>query len=347
MSRKKRQKSISPTRGEPPLVEDLAMAAKTAKFPKIIIFGVLAFLIVGSAAAYFYKNFGAARTLKPLGAVVGCQQTPAFVRGLGFGGAVALSTSDRFLQGLILVEGERKYQHPSWKAAGSLAPIQRDASGNVYAAPAPWIDTLENKPDEQNKIYRIDRQTQEMTEFVELPKIKSPTAENPFGVLGLTFDCDTNSLYAATVAGSTRRETNGGLHQIDVKTGKVVSSKQGVDAIGLGVFNSTRGKRLYYGLARESEIWSVDLNDDGTFTTDARREFSFANLGARGGDDKARRINFAQTAGGFEMIVLGIEFGFNLIAPSEKQDFAYRYRYDMTKDVWEYQPEPPKIVGNQ
>lgn len=345
MSKKKRQKSISQTKGEPPLIDDSEMAIETTKFPKFLIFVFLGFLIVGAAAVYFYAN-AAKRTLKPFGVTVGCQQIPVFVRGLGFGNQAALSTSDQFLQGLILVEGERKYQHPSWKSAGSLAPIQRDQAGNVYAAPAPWIDTLENKPDEQNKVYRVDAATQEMRLFADLPRRAKPTEENPFGVLGLAFDCDTGSLYAATVSGSTRRETNGGLHQIDVKTGKVVSSKQGIDAIGLGVFNSTRGKRLYYGLARESEIWSVDLNDDGSFTTDARREFSFANLGARG-DDKARRINFAQSAGGFEMIVLGIDFGFNLIAPSEKQDFAYRYRYDMTKDVWEYQPEPPKIVGNQ
>lgn len=345
MSKKKHQKSIPQPIEKSPVVENSTQAKASAIFPKFLIFGVIGLLIIGAAVFYFYKNSGAKRTNRPLGATLGCQQTPAFVRGLGFGGGVALSTSDRFLQGLILVEGERKYQHPSWKSAGSLAPLQRDAQGNVYAAPAPWIDTLENKPDEQNKIYRVDGQTQEMKQFVELPKMKMPTAENPFGVLGLTFDCDTNSLYAATVFGSTRNETNGGIFQIDAKTGKIVSQKTGVDAVGIGVFNSAKGKRLYYGLARASEIWSVDLNDDGSFSNDARREFSFADLGARG-DDKARRINFTQNAQGFEMAVIGIEFGFNLIAPTEKQETVYRYRYDLAKDVWTYQPEPPKLVGN-
>ena len=341
MSKKSRQKSTSP---ETLAVENSPPKA-SGKLPKWLIFGVLGLLIVG-AAIYFYKFTAAKKNNKPIGAVVGCQQIPPFVRGLGFGNQVALSTSDRILQGLILVEGERKYQHPTWKTAGSLAPIQRDANGNVYAAPAPWIDTLENKPDEQNKIYKVDGQTQEMKPFVELPKIKPASAENPFGVLGLSFDCDTNSLYAATVSGSTRREINGGLYQIDVKSGKVISSKEAVDAIGLGVFNSAKGKRLYYGLARNSEIWSVDLNDDGSFTKDARREFSFGDLGTRG-DDKARRINFTQNAQGLEMIVFGIEFDFNLIAPTEKQETIYRYRYDLAKDVWNYQAEPLKSVGGQ
>jgi hypothetical protein len=175
MSKKKRQKSISQ---ETPTVENLPAATASGKSPKRFIFGILGLIIVSAAAFYFYKNYAAKKTTKPVGAVVGCQQIPAFVRGLGFGNQVVLSTSDRMLQGLVLIEGERKYQHPTWKTAGSLAPIQRDASGNVYAAPAPWIDTLENKPDEQNKIYKVDGQTQEMKQFVELPKIKLPTADS-------------------------------------------------------------------------------------------------------------------------------------------------------------------------
>ncbi len=340
MSKKKRQKPVSPA------VEDSKNAEPPAKFSKIIIVSVFGLLLIGAAAIYFYKNIAARRTFKPVGAVAGCQQIPPFVRGLGFGGQAALSTSDRFLQGLILVEGERKYQHPSWQSAGSLAPLQRDAAGNVYAAPAPWIDTLENKPDAQNKIYKIDGNTQEMKEFVELPRRKNSTAENPFGVLGLTFDCDTNSLYAATVAGSTRTEINGAIYQIDVKSGAIISSKTGIDAIGLGVFNSAKGKRLYYGTARNSEIWSFDLNDDGGLAGDSRREISFENLGTRG-DDKARRINFGQNAQNSEMTVFGIEFGFNLIAPTEKQETVYRYRYDAAKDVWNYQIESPRMVANQ
>ena len=268
MSKKKRQKSAAPDTVK---VEPLPTAETTEKFSKLVIFGVIGCLLVGAATLYLYKISAAKRTNKPLGAVIGCQQIPPFARSLGFGNQTALSTSDRTLQGLVLIEGTRKYQHPSWKSAGSLAPLQRDAAGNVYAAPAPWIDTLENKPDEQNKVYKADGQTQEMKKFVELPNRKNPTAENPFGVLGLTFDCDTNSLYAATVSGSTRKETNGAVFQIDVKSGKVFSTKEGIDAIGMGVFNSAKGKRLYYGAARNSEVWSIDLNDDGSLTNDSQK----------------------------------------------------------------------------
>lgn len=236
------------------------------------------------------------------------------------------------------MEGERVYQHPSWKLAGSLAPITRDGKGNTFVAPAPWIDVLENKPDEQNKVFRVDGQTQEMKQFSDLPKASQPSSQNPYGVLGLSFDCDTNSLYVSSVSGSTRNETAGRIFQISAD-GKVLSQLEKTDAIGLSVFNSAKGKRLYFGQARTSEIWSVALDDKGNFAGEARKEISLENLGPRG-DDKARRINFSNN----EMTVFGIEFGFNLIAPTEKQETIYRFRYDATKDVWNYIEEPPQIV---
>lgn len=328
MSKKKRQ---NPAEQNP---------APKRKFPAWLIWLAVCFVLsIGLTIYFLYKKPANQTTNLPIGAVNSCQQVPPFVRGLGFGNKAAFSTSDRKIQGLILLEGERKYQHPSWKLAGSLAPITRDGKGNTFVAPAPWIDVLENKPDEQNKVFRVDGQTQEMKQFSDLPKAKPPTSQNPYGVLGLSFDCDTNSLYVSSVFGSTRNETVGRIFQLSAD-GKVLSQLEKTDAIGLAVFNSAKGKRLYFGQARTSEIWSIALDESGKFSGEARREISMENLGTRG-DDKARRINFSQN----EMTVFGIEFGFNLIAPTEKQETIYRFRYDAAKDAWNYTEEPPQIVG--
>ena len=306
----------------------------------LIWLAVCLILSIGLTIYFLYKKPAEQTKNRQIGAVTSCQQVPPFVRALGFGNKAAFSTSDRKIQGLILLEGERKYQHPSWKFAGSLAPITRDGRGNTFAAPAPWIDVLENKPDEQNKVYRVDGQTQEMKLFSDLPKAVAPTSQNPYGVLGLSFDCDTNSLYASSVSGSTRSEISGRIFQLSAD-GKVLSQLEKTDAIGLAVFNSAKDKRLYFGQARNSEIWSIALDEKGNFAGEARQEVSMENLGTRG-DDKARRINFSPQN---EMIVFGIEFGFNLIAPTEKQETIYRFRYDAAKDVWSYIEEPPQIVG--
>lgn len=338
MAKKKRQKS-------PPLQAPVETPTeeKSASngFPKWLVGLAILLIAGGGLAIYFYKNSAPSKTNRPVGNTTACQKIPPFVRALGFGQNAAFSTSDRKLQGLVLFEGERVYQHPSWKLAGSLAPITRDGNGNTYAAPAPWIDVLENKPEEQNRVYKIDGQTQKMTEFVNLPKAAEPSSQNPYGTLGLAFDCDTSSLYVSSVSGSTREQINGRIFQLS-PDGKILSQLDKTDAIGLAVFNSAKGKKLFFGQARNPEIWSIALDDKGNFSGEPRKELSLENLGARG-DDKARRITFSNN----EMAIFGIEFGFNLIAPSEKQETVYRYYYDPNTDSWFYSaPPPPPVPEN-
>lgn len=334
MAKRKHSKSSSvgsETKAEP----------KTAarRVPKWLIPAVI--ILALSVGGYFLLKQNPSKPASfKTGPVNGCQRVPQFVRSLGFGNAAAFSTSDRKIPGLILVEGERKYQHPSWKSAGSLAPITRNGTGDTFVGPAPWIDVLENKTEEQNRVYRVDGQTQEMKMFVDLPRIGDITSQNPYGILGMTFDCDTSSLYVSSAAGSTRDTVNGRIFQVDT-AGKVVSTLDKTDAMGVGVFNTPKGKRLYFGLTRVSEIWSIALDPSGSFVSEPKKEISLDGLGPRG-DDKARRINFTPQN---EMIAFGIEFGFNLIAPTEKQETIYTFRYDTSKDVWNFVPQPPQIVS--
>jgi hypothetical protein len=271
---------------------------------------------------------------RPIGGVYGCRAMPAFVQAQGFGGQAALSTSEQQYTGLVLIDGAggenpRIYQHPSWSSAGHLAPIQLDRRGNVFVVPAPQINVLENPAAEQNAVYRVDGTSGEMARHVELPAAAPPSDQNPFGALGLAYDCDTDSLYVSSVAGSTRREERGRLFRVDAQSPAILAQRDGVDAMGVGVFNGRDGKRLYYGLARAPEIWSIPLDARGDFAGEPRLELSLEGLGPRG-DDKARRIRFDGT----EMTIHGIEFNFNLVAPTEKQETLYRFSYDAAGDQW-------------
>ena len=293
-------------------------------------------------AAWWLSRPGA--TDRPIGGVYGCRGLPAFVAKQGFSAQAALSTSERQLVGLAVVESAgpgppRVYQHPSWTQAGTLAPIQLDRAGNVFVVPAPQINVLRNPPAEQNAIYRVDGRSGEMQRFLDLPAAAAPPDVNPFGALGLAFDCDTDTLYVTSVAGSDRAREIGRIFHVDSRAAKVLSRLDNVDAIGVGVFNGVHGKRLYYGLARLPEVWSVALDDRGEFAGTPRLELSLESLGPRG-DDKARRIRFD----GAEMRIHGIEFNFNLIAPTEKQETVYRFRYDPTTDGWMRAPRDDQPV---
>ncbi len=305
-----------------------------------LIFLTAAVIITGGYFAYRYFS-QKKETNRAAGIVTGCQKTPPFLAGLNFGNRVALSTSEKARPGLWLIEGEHRYQHPSWKSAGYLAPIERDKDGNIFVAPAPFINVLLNPPSEQNTVWRIDGRTQEMNKFIDLPRDAGTTDQNAFGALSLAFDCETEDLYVSSVFGSTRDSERGKIYRIDTKSKHVSPLVENTDGFGLGVFNTSKGKRLFYALARKSEVWSVGLSDDGAAAGASRKEVSLENLGPRG-DDKVRKITFHPNG---EMLLFGIEFNFNLIAPTEKQETIYRFRYNAQNDSWNYLPEPPQAVG--
>lgn len=278
-----------------------------------------------------------------------CAKVPFFVKQKGFDTLrTALSTAEKRYMGLVLIElaqkpapGEqpdlnneraRYYQHPSWKSAGYLASITLDRSGNAYAIPAPHISLLYNHPKQQNKIYRVDSKTGIMLPWMQLPIPKLETLQNPYGLLGLTYDCADGSIFAATVAGSTRTNEQGVLLHISTHDKKVLDTLKGIDAMGLAVFQGVKGeRRLYFGKIRTGEVYSVGIGADGKFLRGSvQLECSVSGIGPRG-DDAPRKIRFDRDL----MIVNGIAFNYNLQASSEKPETVYVYLRDPSAKTWQ------------
>ncbi len=279
-----------------------------------------------------------APTLPPnIGPPTGCIHRPAFVSQLNLGDQIYIGTNLKGYTGLTLSAQQPDgrvavYQHPTWDDAGNLAAYVLDQAGNIYVAPAPFVSLDENLPEEQNNIYKIDTHTGVMSLFIKLPWAQPPNTTNPYGVMGLTYDCDAHSLYASSVAGSTYDEELGRIFQIDPATATVVSQLDGVDAFGLAAYRGAAGKRLYFGSARNSGIRSVALDETGALSAEQRLEFYL--LQAPGGqDERAKRIQFPKRD---EMLVKGIEFNYTLRAASDFKEHDYTYRYDPANDAWEF-----------
>jgi len=272
-----------------------------------------------------------------LGAPTGCIHRPAFISKLNLGDKIYIGTNLKGYKGLTFSAQQANgdmvvYQHPSWASAGNLAAYVLDGNGNIYVAPAPFVSLDENSPEEQNNIYKVDTNTGVMSLFMKLPWANPPDTTNPYGVMGLTYDCNTHSLYASSVAGSTYDEELGRIFQIDLNAVTVVSQLDGVDAFGLGVYRGVSGKRLYFGSARNSSIRSVALDEQGGMDETQRLEFYL--LQSPGGqDERAKRIQFPEKD---EMLVKGIEFNYTLRAASDFKEHDYTYRYDPATDAWEF-----------
>ncbi len=273
-----------------------------------------------------------------------CKLVPPFVGRLGFNTRNSFfSTSEKKTMGLVLLESTdplnpqanitRKYQDSSWKKAGWLAPIQLDEHGNIFTGPAPFINVWNNPAADQNSIYRVNGQTGVMALFTQLPLPGSSTDQNPYGIIGMVYLCETGSLYVSSIAGSTRQLEKGCIYQVNAVTGKIEDRLTGMDVLGMGIAYTSGERRLFFGRARTADVYSVQLDKKGSFSGHPQFEFSLSGLGARG-DDKVRRIRTAKDG---SLEVHGMEFNVNLIAPTEKQETVYQFVYKEAEKKWTLQ----------
>ncbi len=266
-----------------------------------------------------------------------CKLSPALITAYNLEQPVALDFTQRGFTGMRLIEvrddGSGKVlQLPSWDDAGHLGLYTLDRRGHVYTTPIPHISLQENKPEEQNRVYKIDSQTGDMKVFVELPWAKPPSLNNPFGALGVAYDCDTECIYVSSVAGSGPNEELGRIFQIDLKSGEILDQIKGIDAIGVGVFTTKKGKKLFCGSARQPDIYSISLDENGGFIGEP--EFVLSLIEEAGGSfDKGQRIRFFEDN---RMEIKGIDFNYSLMVASDPMRNVYNFQYDEAADDWNF-----------
>jgi len=283
--------------------------------------------------------FSPTRPAAVIGGVTGCRGIPRFAARLGYADRLGISTSERTYKGLVIFDGRVPvtadpaqrdiHQEPSWDDAGTLGPFVIDRDGHIYTAAVPRTAVSDNPPGSLNVIYRIDSETAELQPFVALPGAAG-SSDNPFGILGMAYDCDAHALYVSTVAGSTRQSEEGRIVRIDLASREISDEVIGIDAIGLAVFQGRTGKRLYVGLARSADVGSVELDAAGHATGEFRIDLTLDERLANFAEPRVRRISFEQT----NMTLFVVPFAFNLRAVSEQQQVILRYGYDAERDAW-------------
>jgi hypothetical protein len=220
---------------------------------------------------------------------------------------------------------------PGWEKFGALGLYTVDDEGNLYANPIPYVSMDRDYLARQNIIVKVDGQSGEMTKFLEVGSQNPPTLKNPYGIMGLIYDCSTNSLYASSIAGSTYENESGKIVQINKNTKEILDEINGFDALGLCIFSVIDVKRLYMGGARKPVVYSVGIKKDGSFENDIREEFSHLEL-TNGSYKKAHRILIDKDV----MIVKSLEFSYTLIAATGEMRTEYTYRYNLNKGKWDF-----------
>lgn len=271
----------------------------------------------------------------PVGKVNRCAINPIFPLKQGLQPPLLIDLRQQGYRGLRIIENKldgKILMRDQWSEFGWLGLYTLDNYGNIYLSSVPHESIQHNPVGEQNRVLILDSQNGEMTQFMELPQKKESTIRNPFGAMGLHFDCDNHFLYVSSLAGSSLKEELGSIFQIDIDKKEIVSRLEDVDAIGLSTYNTINGKRLYYGLAREPEVYSVALDEKGKFSDEPRFEFSLLDQPG-GAFDKAHRIRFIQND---VMEIKANNFTFTLAAASDPERNIYRFLYDRNSDSWKF-----------
>lgn len=307
--------------------------------------GGIALLLLGTLLYFTIGQRTSTRTATTAyteGITSDCYRRPNFMADLPIQGAPGMSTVYPGWMGFVMFQpGDTQgvFQHPSWDDAGFLGGSVQDTKGNMYFYASPFGSTENNRPIEQNKVHILDTNTAILSEWIDLPPLAQPNETvNPYGLTGIFHDCDTESLYVASVMGSTAQEENGRIFQIDLSTGEVLDTYDNIDALGVGTYNGANGKRLYFGLARNASVLSIGLDENGNFIEeDTRLEFALTQLEG-GRNERGQRIHFPRI--GVEqygnMIIKGIEFNFTLRAAGVAELTNYEFVYQPETDSWEF-----------
>ena len=260
--------------------------------------------------------------------------------------ASAFSTTEKNKVGIVLLELQRDkttkqvsanldrlktYQDESWKKFGYLSSLTFDNKGNIYVIPTPFISLLQNKPWQMNKILKVDTDNGKMSVWMNFATDSTQPINNPYGMLGLTYNCNDSSMWASTVYGSSRHQEAGIIYHIDVRSKKIIDTLLNVDALALAINeDENHTQRLYYGSARDGKIFSYIIDKKGLLVRSSKRlEISLENLGLRG-DDKARKIRFINDA----LLITGKTFNYNLEATSDKIESTYTFQWGKATNRW-------------
>ena len=317
------------------------------------IIAITIFIIAFLAVLFFYLNKEQDPSIDkeekitfnyPEGSVKACAQNPGFPEQYGLTPPYLIDLRQKGFRGLRLIEyreNGQMLQLPEWSEFGWLGLYTVDNKGNTFITPIPQESLINNPLGEQNRILKLDATSGKLEVFMDLPQKKASTLKNPFGSMGIIYDCDNGFMYVSSIAGSSAREELGQIFHVDPEKKKVISKIDNIDAIGLNTYNLRSGKRLYFGAARSPEVFSVSIDKSGKIGNDSRLEFSLLDFPG-GSDERAHKIRFKDN----RMIVKASEFNYTLAVSSDPQRNIYDFVLNESGEGWSFigvRPEKKEV----
>ena len=257
-----------------------------------------------------------------------CARPPQFLRKLNILEPVVIDLSQKTYTGIAFHYWKdfSKVLHPKiWEQYGHYSTYTIDTEGNIFLVPSPYISIHPTTFNLQKNIYKLDTETGKMSIFMHFDEV-SPSAQNPYGINAITYDCDNKALWMAAIDKSNYQSEKGRIYAIDKKHKEISSQINGIDALSLQTIKTSQGKFLLVGSARDNGLYAYDI----TMHKKTYKRMKLLELPSSTEHIRKIKIKADNT-----LELQSISFSYTLIAQSTKKGRTfYIAKWDETTHAW-------------
>jgi len=257
-----------------------------------------------------------------------CGRPPQLLKRLGISQPVIIDLTQKQYKGIALHFGKNyeKVLHPEqWKQYEHFSTYTLDEIGNIYLVPTPFISIHPTTFNLQKNIYKVESKTGKLSIFMHFDDVV-PSANNPYGINAIAYDCDDKTLWVAAIDESNYASQKGVIYHIKPQTKEILQKVEGFDVLSMSIVRSQKGKYLLVGSARNNGLYAYGINE-GKLSQIPKKllELPSANEHIRKIKIKEKNVLELQS----------IPFSYTLIAQTAKKDRTfYKVLWDDTSQRW-------------
>ncbi len=253
-----------------------------------------------------------------------CAVLPSFVTKLGIKRPIIDLTQQRF-KGIAILSANKILHPKKWERFEHFSTYSLDEKGNIYLAPMPYISIKPTTFNLQKNIYKLDSKSGEISVFMELADV-NPSANNPFGIISLVYDCDDKTLWVSAIDETDYSKQRGVIYHIDTENKKILQRIEGIDALTLQLLHTEKGKYLLAGAARDNALYAYSIQK-GTLDLEAIKLLSLPSP-----NEHIRKIKIKK----YNMLELQtVPFAYTLIARATNHNrMHYRAYWNHKNMQW-------------
>jgi len=251
-----------------------------------------------------------------------CAIPPKFLKQMNIPQPVIIDLSQKRFKGIALHHGKEFKQtvHPKiWEQYEHFSTYTVDRKGNIYLVPTPFISILPTTFNLQKNLYKLDSNTGKISIFMHFDDVH-PSANNPYGLNAIAYDCDDATLWVASIDESDYASQKGVIYHIDLETKEILQKVEGFDVLSMTLLKSDKGKFLLVGSARDNGLYAYAI------VKNRLEDKAVKLLELPNANEHIRKIKITAKN---QLELQSIPFSYTLIAQSAKKDrMIYKVIWD-------------------